>query len=322
MRRLSESTRAMQDSKEYLALYLSLLFGLLQKASGGTSLVTGFLHQSVHLTVEETMKNSSPVQAISWKMGTQNIVEYQCTSFLSPKIFPKFNNHMTYIAGNNSLHIHQLRLQDEGRYVITTVLESGVEIHSYINLTVLVPVSQPNITVQIENSPYPILTMNCTVKNGSNPHFFWIKDNKILVGNQHQASTSHYSLRITKLNSSDCGVYTCFVQNPVNSMERQQLISAEHFKECLHLPDQGQILASTLTLLCVVGILALVAIIKKYKGRQRENETQNEQEQANVTNAEEDVQYSNLIFIHTCKKEENFNSTYCTITDTCEPHLI
>ncbi|XP_072885971.1 hepatic and glial cell adhesion molecule-like [Hemitrygon akajei] len=301
----------MQFSKGFLTLYLSLMLGVLQKAF--TSLVTGFLNQPIYLAVEDTMNYSSPVQTISWKIGSVKIVEYISPD--PPKVFPQFESRVTYFSENNSLFIHQLSLQDEGHYIITTSLTSGTESQSYINLTVLVPVSQPNITVQIEKLPSPTLTMNCTVKNGSDPQFSWIKDNKILVTNQHRMSTDNHSLRITNIKSSDCGIYTCFVQNPVNRVEKQQLISAEHFQECLHPLSWVQVLVTTLAVLCVVGILAVVFTVKRFKGRQ-EDDVQHEQGKDNMPDVGEesqDAQYSSLLLDNTHGNKQEVNSTYCII---------
>ncbi|XP_078282727.1 hepatic and glial cell adhesion molecule-like [Rhinoraja longicauda] len=310
---LAETIRAMQYSKGYLTLYLLLLFGLLQKVnslsmSGNTQLVTGFLHQPIRLTVKR-VNGSSPVQTISWKLGAQVIVHHSPP--LSTDVFPKFKERMTYIAENNSLVIHLLSQQDEGQYILIESLESGAEVVSYIHLTVLVPVSQPSITVQTENGPYPTVSMNCTVENGSDPQFSWIKDSNIRV------STGRQSLRIANLTRSACGVYTCLVQNPVNSVERQQWISEEHFQECWPPLCQGLgcILGSTLAILCTVGFLAVIFVVK-YKGRQREDRAQAEQGQANVPDAGEvspGAQYYNQLLIHSCGNQENINSIYCTI---------
>ncbi|XP_062894270.1 hepatic and glial cell adhesion molecule-like [Mobula hypostoma] len=305
----------MQFSKGFLTLYLNLMFGVLQKVSGYTSQVTGFLNQPIYLTVEDTMNYSNSVQTIGWKIGSVWIVQY--TSPDPPKVFQPFKSRITYFAGNNSLFIHQLSLQDEGHYVITASLTSGAESHSYINLTVLVPVSQPNITVQIEKLPSPTLSMNCTVKNGSDPQFSWIKDNKILVTNQHRMSTDNHRLRITNMTSSDCGIYTCFVKNPVNRVEKQQLISAEHFQECLHPLSWVRVLVlvSTLAVLCVLGFLAVIFTVKRFKGRQ-EDDVQHEQRKDNMPDVGEesqDAQYSNPLLNNTHGNQEEVNSTYCII---------
>ncbi|XP_055516558.1 hepatocyte cell adhesion molecule-like [Leucoraja erinacea] len=308
---LAEIIRAMQSSKGYLMFHVILLLGLLQKVnslsvSGNTQLVTGFLHQPIYLAVK--VNDSSSVQTIRWKIGVQVIVEH--TSSLSAEVFPMFKERMDYIAENNSLLIHRLSLQDEGQYISITSFESGAEVGSYINLTVLVPVSQPSITVQTENDPYPTVTMNCTVENGSSPQFSWTKDNI-------RVSTGHQSLRIANLNGSACGVYTCLVQNPVNSVERQQWISDEHFQGCYHplCHGPGCIVGSTLAILCAVGFLAVILVVK-YKGRQREDKALDEQGQANVPDAGEVPSvalYHSLLLIHSGGNQETINSTYCTI---------
>ncbi|XP_067826839.1 hepatic and glial cell adhesion molecule-like [Heptranchias perlo] len=262
----------MLRSQGYLTSFIILLLGLLQGESEHTKLVTGFLHRPICLAAEENMNGSSLVQTISWQRGIQSIVEYQNTTHPSVMIFPKYKGRVTYITENNSLLIHKLSLQDEGCYRMTMTLHSGLEITESINLSVLVPVSKPSITVQTEHSPNPTLTMNCTIKSGSDPQFSWMKDNKILLGDQQfQPSVDHSILGVANLTCSDCGFYTCIVQNPINRVEAHQLITDEHFTECL-LPAAlglGVVLSITAAVFCAIGFLVVFLTIKKYKERRR-----------------------------------------------------
>uniref|UniRef100_UPI00398F0A90 hepatic and glial cell adhesion molecule-like n=1 Tax=Pristiophorus japonicus TaxID=55135 RepID=UPI00398F0A90 len=259
-------------SQRYLTSFVILLLGLMQGVSAHTKLVTGFLHRPVCLVVEVNMDDSRSTQTIIWQRGSQHIVQYQKASNASAKIFPKYEGRVTYDPENNSLVIHQLSLQDEGHYMITITPSSGLEVRTFINLTVLVPVSEPRITVRTEGAPHPMLIMNCTVENGSDPQVSWMKDNKILVsGQQFRPLINYRSFRVANVTSSDCGTYTCIVQNPVNRVEAPQLITDEHFQECLHRPalGMGQALSITVAVLCAVGFLAVFIVIKKYKGRRR-----------------------------------------------------
>ncbi|XP_067910481.1 hepatic and glial cell adhesion molecule [Heterodontus francisci] len=338
---LSKIIGAMLQSQSYLTSFIILLLGHLQGASAQTKLVTGFLHQPICLAVEGNRNESSLVQTISWHRGIQSIVQYQNTAHSTVKIFPKYEGRITYIAENNSLLIHQLSLLDESTYMITTTLNSGLEIHKFINLTVLVPVSEPSITVQTEDAPYPKLTMNCTVKSGSNPQFSWMKDDQILpVDQQFQLSTDRRSLGVSNLTSSDCGTYSCIIQNPVNRVEAQQLITDDHFQDCVRLPTVGpeQHLGTTVAMFCVVGFLVVFLVvflaIKKYKERQRglrlreqlngeedlfrEDKVQNEQSQTNMSSLRDGPQSCQYTYLHFIprsgsQEEEKDQSGYCTI---------
>ncbi|XP_078055344.1 hepatic and glial cell adhesion molecule [Mustelus asterias] len=341
----------MLPSQRYLTSFIILLLGLLQGAFAPPILVTGFLHQPICLAAESKSHLSS-VQTIRWQKGRQLIVLYQNNETESPAIFPRYKERVTYIAENNSLLIHQLNLQDEGEYKITTSLKAGPEKETFINLTVLVPVSEPSITVQTEDFPHPKLTMTCTVENGSNPQFSWMKDNKILLANlQFQLLTDNRSLAVTNLTSSHCGTYFCIVQNSVNRLQAQQLITSEHFQECLQPSTlrQNQVLVMALAVSCVVGFIAVFFSIKKFKAKRREldlreqlsgeedlfEETrgirryspeaaefleeniQDEHSQTNMSSSREETQnclYTYLDFIPSSGNQENVDpSQYCTI---------
>ncbi|XP_041030427.1 hepatocyte cell adhesion molecule [Carcharodon carcharias] len=322
----------MLPSRIYLTSFITLLLGQLQGAFARTIPVTGFLHRPICLAVENKIELSS-VQTIKWQRSNQLIVLYQNNETDTPVIiFRKYKERVTYIAENNSLLIHQVNLQDEGHYKITTILKTGMEAETFINLTVLVPVSGLSITVQTDDLPHPTLTMNCTATNGSNPHFSWLKDNKtLLVDLRVQLSTENRSLGITNLTSSDCGTYICIVQNSINRVQAQQLITSEHFQECLHL--QRRVLVIAVAVLSVIGFMMVFLAIKNYKERQwelwsreqmsgegdlfREDEIQNEHSQTNRSGSGDGSRsglYSYLHFIPSSENQEDEDpSKYCNI---------
>ncbi|XP_038635710.1 hepatocyte cell adhesion molecule isoform X2 [Scyliorhinus canicula] len=320
----------MQPSCTYLTSIIILFFGQQQQAFPAIQ-VTGFLHQPVCLAGGSRSELSS-VQTINWHKGGQTILQYDNNETESSVIFPKYKEHVSYIVENNSLLIHQLNLQDEGEYKITITLQVGIEKVTFINLTVLVPVTEPRITVQTQDPPHPKLTMNCTVNNGSNPKFSWMKDNKtLLTDRQFQLSTDHRTLGIINLTSSVCGTYICSVQNPVNKVKVQQLITNKHFQECSQpfRPGQRQVLGVTVAVLCVMGFIAVFLAIKKCKEQRRElrlrenlsgeedqfeeDEIQNEDSQPNMSSSGEGTQrclYTYLQFIPSSTNQEDQDPSY------------
>ncbi|XP_072342301.1 uncharacterized protein [Scyliorhinus torazame] len=267
---------------------------------------------------------SSSVQTINWHKGGQTILQYDNNETESSVIFPKYKERVTYIAENNSLLIHQLNLQDE------------------------VPVTEPRITVQTQDPPHPKLTMNCTVDNGSNPKFSWMKDNKTLLNDrQFQLSTDHSTLGVINLTSSVCGTYICSVQNPGNKVQVQQLITNKHFQECSQpfRPQQRQVVVVIVAVLCVIGSIAVFLAIKKCKEQRRElhlrehlsgeedlfegtrgirrpspeaaefleDEIQNEDSQTNMSSSVEGTQrclYTYLQFIPSSRNQEDQDPSY------------
>ncbi|XP_059495045.1 hepatic and glial cell adhesion molecule a [Stegostoma tigrinum] len=326
----------MLHSRRYLTWFIILLVGQLQ---GGkfthTTQVTGFLHQSVCLTVENEIESSS-VQTIQWQRGKKLIIHYVNNETETPvTIFPMYKGRVTYIAENNSLIIHQLSLWDEGDYRVTTTSPLGLEKVSVINLTVLVPVSEPSITVWVQDIPYSKVTMNCTVENGSNPQFSWMKDNaSLLLEPWFQLSADYRSLAVINLTSSDCGVYVCSVQNPVNRVRTQQLITGERFQACLQPLSQLRYVAIVLCILFVFTSIVTLVVIKTHRKRQRgfqswrdeqdpftENEIENERNQADLSTSADGPQSSLYTYLRFIPSNENQKSQEPSQCRTPGPQL-
>ncbi|XP_078598127.1 uncharacterized protein LOC144874133 isoform X1 [Branchiostoma floridae x Branchiostoma japonicum] len=129
------------------------------------------------------------------------------------------------LVGKASLRIRNVRLGDEGLYVITVMLDGPVQQEKYVYLNVLVP---PTVAVGPEN-PYIVewstnVTLNCIVAN-SKPEItslYWMKNGVPLTAlkrsSKYGGGDLHFpSLIIRNVSGEDSGTYTCMADHVTRS---------------------------------------------------------------------------------------------------------
>uniref|UniRef100_H3BFC2 Ig-like domain-containing protein n=1 Tax=Latimeria chalumnae TaxID=7897 RepID=H3BFC2_LATCH len=120
---------------------------------------------------------------------------------------------------NGSLLLHNITPSDEGVYSVSVTCTEGNTERRDIRLQIEVPLSgsssvlYPSALQLLGN-----LTMNCSVSLGTRPVFSWLKDGQLLPRDnpRFRFLQAQRVLFISGLQSSDCGVYSCVVQNSVS----------------------------------------------------------------------------------------------------------
>ncbi|XP_056398724.1 V-set and immunoglobulin domain-containing protein 10-like 2 isoform X2 [Hyla sarda] len=138
----------------------------------------------------------------------------------------------------SSMVIDKLQLRAQGRYACTA-FKPGTDSAPtvYIDLTVLVPVLQPNIQI---NDQTPVegtrVAMLCTVKVGTGPiSFIWQRHTKL--GDTFTLREGNNSfLLLDPVTRAHAGWYTCTVRNMVN-----EETSGRYYLDVIYGPDEPEI---------------------------------------------------------------------------------
>ncbi|XP_041427244.1 V-set and immunoglobulin domain-containing protein 10-like 2 [Xenopus laevis] len=132
----------------------------------------------------------------------------------------------------SSLVIDNLQMVAEGRYMCQGITPT-VEVTTYIDLTVLVPVLTPilqiNVSAPREGSP---VMLSCDVKNGTGPiEYIWQRT--VIQEGTFPVESSESVIVLAAVNRSHTGWYTCTVKNAVN-----EEISGRHYLDVIYGPDE------------------------------------------------------------------------------------
>ncbi|XP_072115217.1 uncharacterized protein [Mobula birostris] len=169
-------------------------------AIGGSILLPGFNGE---------VKN---VQHIRWEFGDTRILDYydksKNASFTNP-----YRNRCTFFSSNGSLLLKNLVSHDEGLYKITINLEANSS--KVIKLNVIERLSKPLIS---GNSTFvdTDIALACQVPMGIPRSILWMKDNEVITSGQYQFMEDNRTLLISQAKKSDCGMYSCLVENAVS----------------------------------------------------------------------------------------------------------
>ncbi|XP_072115215.1 uncharacterized protein [Mobula birostris] len=208
-------------------------------AIGGSILLPGFNGE---------VKN---VQHIRWEFGDTRILDYydksKNASFTNP-----YRNRCTFFSSNGSLLLKNLVSHDEGLYKITINLEANSS--KVIKLNVIERLSKPLIS---GNSTFvdTDIALACQVPMGIPRSILWMKDNEVITSGQYQFMEDNRTLLISQAKKSDCGMYSCLVENAVSQENSSYQLDVYGFST-LHL---STLKLSIVALIC--GVAVFVSII-------------------------------------------------------------
>ncbi|XP_059495523.1 uncharacterized protein LOC125446596 isoform X2 [Stegostoma tigrinum] len=232
-----------------LVLLLALLRGI---AAGGGNVVAA-IGSSVLLDpeyganlsdsqVEWTFKNSSG------KLLT--ILDYVPNSPVQ-KPNKHYHSRLRFNASNGSIMVGNLKPSDQGVYTITV---NGTWNRS-MDLKLIEPLSEPTI-VNNCTCVDTAVQLICQVSGGSEISILWWKGNKMLTSSQYyQLVQTNSTLIISEAQISDCGTYTCTVENPVsqkNASYSLRLRGLTHLHHC--------VLALSVAALVTAGAILITAV--------------------------------------------------------------
>ncbi|XP_072115219.1 SLAM family member 7-like isoform X5 [Mobula birostris] len=210
-------------------------------AIGGSILLPGFNGE---------VKN---VQHIRWEFGDTRILDYydksKNASFTNP-----YRNRCTFFSSNGSLLLKNLVSHDEGLYKITINLEANSS--KVIKLNVIERLSKPLIS---GNSTFvdTDIALACQVPMGIPRSILWMKDNEVITSGQYQFMEDNRTLLISQAKKSDCGMYSCLVENAV---------SQENSSYQLDVYGYSDVPVTLMVILCLLLTLVILAMcsMKEY----------------------------------------------------------
>ncbi|XP_058866373.1 hepatic and glial cell adhesion molecule isoform X2 [Acipenser ruthenus] len=277
------SNRDLNPGSQFLSLlFLPLLLSLLQTASADPSQEDQFytaLNQDAVLTVNFTSNSQCDVfwrKTIKAVNSTVKLVYNHLQNTSKGDFLGPYRARAHYYSHNNTLVLKDVTEEDEGLYKVTQVCGAdSVILTRMIRLSLMSPLSEPLITVSVQNTSHSVLlTLHCEVTEGTQPSYWWLKDGKPLPqDDRHFVSEQNSSLEVRNVTERDCVTYTCVSQNSLGSREAQRDITANDSPACTSPGSAGsltpaQILSIAAAVLCAAGLCIVVYCTKRhYQGR-------------------------------------------------------
>ncbi|XP_038672974.1 hepatocyte cell adhesion molecule-like [Scyliorhinus canicula] len=250
-------------SRLYLnSVTLSLTINNLQLADQGNYSITvnGFLAKTIKLFVYDmrnpielavavgssillpgfTDQHFEDVNRVKWTFSETQILNYdeasQTASFID-----SYKNRCVFYRSNGSLLLRNITLKDEGLYTVQINLN---EIRSkMIHLKVFEPVPEPSIS---SNSTYvdTAIGLDCRVTAKKLSSVLWWKDGKVITNDQrYQLTEDNRTMVIKKATKSDCGMYTCTVENAVSKKNSSHSLAIYGLPPLIHYAMELSIVA-------------------------------------------------------------------------------
>ncbi|XP_067830133.1 uncharacterized protein [Heptranchias perlo] len=163
-----------------------------------------------------------------------------------------FKSRLYFNASNGCLMLNNFKPSDQGIYTITV----DAQVLRRIDLRLTEPLSEPLI---ISNSTYVDTTVEliCHVPVGKASSIQWRKDDEVITnGQRYELVQNNSKLIISKANKSDCGIYTCTVENPVSEKNNSYSLSLYSLTQ-MHHCTMGLYIATLIT----AGIATLIKTI-------------------------------------------------------------
>ncbi|XP_059495595.1 vascular endothelial growth factor receptor 2-like [Stegostoma tigrinum] len=148
-----------------------------------------------------------------------NILDY-VPNYTKAEPNERFRSRLHFNTSNGSLILENLKSSDQG---IFAIFVDGQKKWT-TDLQVIEPLSKPLI---FSNSSFVDTTieLTCQVLRGNATSILWWKDGTLLPDNQHFLLLQNNSrLIISAAKKSDCGIYTCAVENPVSKKNNTYLL--------------------------------------------------------------------------------------------------
>ncbi|XP_067865340.1 carcinoembryonic antigen-related cell adhesion molecule 1-like isoform X2 [Heterodontus francisci] len=203
-------------------LQLLLLLRLIN-AEGGMKEVFGVVGSSVLLDPEygADLSNSDVIWMFTGSSGKPVIILDYVPNHPKAEPSEQFKSRLHFNVSSGCLMLNNLKPSDQGVYTITV----NEDWKRSKDLKLIEPLSAPLI---INNSTCVNTTieLTCQVSAGKARSILWWKDNEVIMNNQrYQLVQNNSTLIISKANKSDCGIYTCTVENPVSKKNNSYSLS-------------------------------------------------------------------------------------------------
>ncbi|XP_072405962.1 uncharacterized protein [Chiloscyllium punctatum] len=114
--------------------------------------------------------------------------------------------------------------------------------------------------------------LSCIVKKAKVTHISWWKDNKQWDLWGASLSFGNRTLFIQDMEVTDCGVYTCIVENEVSSNRNSHVLTADEILFILVATLFISVVALTSSLTSIVGEAIIIIVLKKLQGPDQQKE--------------------------------------------------
>ncbi|GCB78455.1 hypothetical protein scyTo_0018606 [Scyliorhinus torazame] len=123
-----------------------------------------------------------------------------------------FKSRLHFNSSTGSLMLNNLNQSDQGVYRI--IVDDKLKWNTSVKL--IEALSEPSITGN-STCVDTTIELTCRVSSGIASSILWWKDGKVIANDQrYQLMKSNSTLIISKAIKSDCGIYTCTMENPVS----------------------------------------------------------------------------------------------------------
>ncbi|XP_043534289.1 uncharacterized protein LOC122541527 [Chiloscyllium plagiosum] len=168
-----------------------------------------------------------------------------------------------------------LEITDNGIYeaifFLPTRKDQDVVRHTYFLVEVMEKLRIPQITQE----PARIMNyvwLSCIVKKAKATHISWWKDNKERDLLDDGLSFGNRTLFIQDMEVTDCGVYTCIVENEVSTNRNSHVLTADEILFILIATLFISVVALASSLTSIVGEAIIIIVLKKLQGPDQQKE--------------------------------------------------
>ncbi|XP_036450338.1 hemicentin-2-like [Colossoma macropomum] len=207
----------------YFRILIILQCALIGRGVGGQT-VSGVLHGRAVL--HTCHGHEQDVTRVEWRKYRNSTSKHLLYIFEKPNITTCITNPCIFYFDikNMSLIVANLTAEDEGIYEEKTILNSTNTKLCNITLSVLSPPAVLGIAVSPSRCP---LTLRCEVR-GEFLNLRWLRNGLPLPEDQRISfNETNRTMRVSCLNASDRGTYTCQVSNAAGSSEAHVNITPE-----------------------------------------------------------------------------------------------
>ncbi|XP_078073550.1 uncharacterized protein LOC144496856 isoform X2 [Mustelus asterias] len=194
------------------------------------------------------------VHHVEWTISGRKILNYYTLTEV-PTFTDSYKNRCTFNNANGSLLLRNITLHDRGLYQVQINLNrSRVQM---IRLNVIAPLGEPLI---FSNSTFVDTAIGfvCRVFVGKASSMLWWKDDRMIrTDERHQLTADNSTMVIYKAIKSDCGIYTCTVENDVSQKNTSHPLAIYGLPPPLNHARVLSIIALVSAAAVVIGIILL-----------------------------------------------------------------
>ncbi|XP_078272000.1 uncharacterized protein LOC144602736 [Rhinoraja longicauda] len=200
------------------------------------------------------------VQHLRWEFGIIRILDYYYSSSQNATFTNFCKDRCKFYPSSGSLMLENLTTQDQGLYKVDVDLNADKS--RVIKLTVMEQLTSPSITTTSAMVDMDI-NLTCQVTGGKASSVRWMKDDQMIANNDetYHFRQNNCTLLIPKAQKSNCGAYTCILENRVSKANGSYHLFI-HGIPSLHYTTLGFSIAA-LIFGCTVFIGIIVSCLQK-----------------------------------------------------------